>query len=867
MKYLFAALFLFLTPRSAHSSVPCTDTATCERHFQSGSVCRADGTCTNPFASGCLRRLLETDHPRNQMGLPMRTCNSDDGWMGTRVGDESGYTQCTIPDFDFLEVRIGVGNWESSLMIAWILQIILSELLNVPSTIETDLPVRKGGSSSFYDIENNFTFSSSVYNWEGLETALEIPSGDCRTVPGSNCHHIIPEVWPGQTAIYSSAEKRGVIEAMSSIDVVGRIGLYVPRFTADQVPSVTRLVGLKGQENRKKLADMFKRPITWGIYCDEFSLLNCSSSNDDVASRPPANESESSAYFVRGLYRGYFRDSERNDCVSHPDTCTGHLVDTPCDWSFNAKGLIYWNNIALDTDGPKGTVNHHDNFTYSQKKQIWHAANETKSHIMMVWYSPEASVDQFFGSPGEFVTVEIQKPTIECIDAWPNNTARCMDDPAVYRGQEKAACDEESSLLKMAISSTLHTREVKLPEPKRSGADNLVKDFHLNTLVMEKLFRDFYKYGADRRGYDVRNTVCSFVVEHIEDMKGFIPDGYPRIMNYTSRYDRNYTWFALAVGALSIFLTLATATLTYHWRKKKAIVYAQPDFIALILAGHLLVSVGAVVYTAEPSLEICVARQWLVTLGYSLELTPLIIKVSAINKLLRQAKKMRRAYLPRKSLFGIVGVAICLIVTYLSVWTALDPPRRKQQLILSDRKTETGSAYVDVQGECSSSFSYWKNVAFCWQGILLICGTALAFQTRNMRQEFNESLVLAIMMYSHCVFLLLIIIVDQLFSTLSSGVCDTATSYILSLDSLVSLIVYFAPKIRATGSKTSNQEITTFPDGKSYIPKLPYNTVVGLDNCSRLGGHCEPCTCFSNFNGIKNNLATQAIEEEKTEMK
>ena len=48
-------------------------------------------------------------HPRNQMFLPMRTCNSDDAWMGTTVGDEYLYPQCSITEFDLPDVRIGVG--------------------------------------------------------------------------------------------------------------------------------------------------------------------------------------------------------------------------------------------------------------------------------------------------------------------------------------------------------------------------------------------------------------------------------------------------------------------------------------------------------------------------------------------------------------------------------------------------------------------------------------------------------------------------------------------------------------------------------------------------------------------------------------
>ena len=60
-----------------------------------------------------------------------------------------------MPDFDYPEVSIGVGNLGSSMMISWMVQILVSEILGVPSTIETGLPVQNGGRSSSYDPENN----------------------------------------------------------------------------------------------------------------------------------------------------------------------------------------------------------------------------------------------------------------------------------------------------------------------------------------------------------------------------------------------------------------------------------------------------------------------------------------------------------------------------------------------------------------------------------------------------------------------------------------------------------------------------------------------------------------------------------------
>merc|ERR1712232_1412130 len=63
-----------------------------------------------------------------------RVCNSDD--------TAKGNNKCRIPEFaNYKEVRIGTGSGDrrhkgSSLLIAWIYQIILSEVFGVPAAIE-----------------------------------------------------------------------------------------------------------------------------------------------------------------------------------------------------------------------------------------------------------------------------------------------------------------------------------------------------------------------------------------------------------------------------------------------------------------------------------------------------------------------------------------------------------------------------------------------------------------------------------------------------------------------------------------------------------------------------------------------------------
>ena len=84
-----------------------------------------DKDVVNPYYSGCLREKV-------------------DGWNKKRVcssrfdppnAAELGI--CEDPHFDYMEIRIGTGNWDSASALGWIVQIILSEVLGVPSSIES----------------------------------------------------------------------------------------------------------------------------------------------------------------------------------------------------------------------------------------------------------------------------------------------------------------------------------------------------------------------------------------------------------------------------------------------------------------------------------------------------------------------------------------------------------------------------------------------------------------------------------------------------------------------------------------------------------------------------------------------------------
>jgi hypothetical protein len=314
--YLVVITFGFICLSSVYSQrIVCRNTAECEEAVvRRGSTCREDGFCSNPFESGCLSTLLPDEY-----STKIRVCNSED------PPEAAGAGICRIPDFDYKEIRIFSQNWESVILEDWILQVVLSELLDVPTSIEPGVP---GARINLYDSQRNMNYGGSG-DWSSIHFAADY--GDCRLASKKNpyepCAHVVTEVWDSTNAWEMT--KEGIAEAPQAFGILGQEGWFTPKFTGQRDPTVLNYLGLQGEENRQKLADMFLRPTTWKAYCEEVSASNCTVPGE-VARRGPHDASEEERMFVEGIYTGYFRKTEENDCERFPHNCTGSIVDYPC---------------------------------------------------------------------------------------------------------------------------------------------------------------------------------------------------------------------------------------------------------------------------------------------------------------------------------------------------------------------------------------------------------------------------------------------------------------------------------------------------------------------------------------------------------
>ena len=304
------------------------------------------------------------------------------------------------------------------------------------------------------------------------------------------------------------------------------------------------------------------------------------------------------------------------------------------------------------------------------------------------------------------------------------------------------------------------------------------------------------------------------MVDNFELISSFVPRTHPRVLaTYSDSSGFNTTALNLAtltVACIALTSVLLCGVGVYAQRNKRSIRRAQLDFIFFLFVGLVMMGIAAVLLTLQPTDGICTASLWMWSLGYTLELVPLIVKIAAINRLMQAARAMRRVKLQRKSLFGVVFGFVAINIIFLSTWTAIDPPSRLHSYRLTGEVSDDGDTVVARKVFCSSQENYWRIIAVAWQCLLLICATVLAWQTRNLRQDMNESETLALLIYSHFFFVLLRLcsfFLEDAFDR-KQAVADFR-SLLLSGDIFATLFIYFLPKLLTSDLSQSSPTIRT----------------------------------------------------------
>lgn len=206
----------------------------------------------------------------------------------------------------------------------------------------------------------------------------------------------------------------------------------------------------------------------------------------------------------------------------------------------------------------------------------------------------------------------------------------------------------------------------------------------------------------------------------------------------------------IAVSVIGVIVCCILCGSIIYNRKHREIVVSDWRFMGLFVGACALLNASTLSFLGPNTDSLCLTRMWLVHWFFVLALSLLFVKTFRIYKLVGSGT-VRRTISHKKTLqmalpFVLVQTAILLLFTFL------DP--NKQTSIVQEEGSRVDHHYV-----CEHETHAFFVVMLIYEGGLLIVGCVLAFKTRHLRSEFNESKEIILAMYDTAVVASILLIV------------------------------------------------------------------------------------------------------------
>ncbi len=197
--------------------------------------------------------------------------------------------------------------------------------------------------------------------------------------------------------------------------------------------------------------------------------------------------------------------------------------------------------------------------------------------------------------------------------------------------------------------------------------------------------------------------------------------------------------FPIAAGSLAGFVAVAAVT-THARRESVLIKAATPVMMQLINLGCVCLCAAVGVMYAKPTTAVCASPAVLGHVGFALCFGPLFAKNWRISRIFyREATGRTVVTISNAQLMVPVGFTLAVVLAYVCVWLALDPPRPATR---TDRADETVIYHV-----CSSGF-WWYMALVILELAFMLVGVSIAWQTRHTPDIFNESRAVGTSLYA-----------------------------------------------------------------------------------------------------------------------
>eukprot|EP00949_MAST-11_sp_MAST-11-sp1_P003258 g3258.t1 len=158
--------------------------------------------------------------------------------------------ECTENLLNAPTIVVSPGNWESSVHVAWVFQIIASEYLHIPVYVT---PSSNGISRDFYSTAT-WDLGDMDYDWDGLRRGNEkitcmLEEELTHHMKRDSCVHILIDVWESQAErVQNFTSPEGFAELLDKVGYQGGLGWYTHAHAVNKLPALATYRGLQDPE-------------------------------------------------------------------------------------------------------------------------------------------------------------------------------------------------------------------------------------------------------------------------------------------------------------------------------------------------------------------------------------------------------------------------------------------------------------------------------------------------------------------------------------------------------------------------------------------------------------------------------------------
>ncbi|XP_033640833.1 gamma-aminobutyric acid type B receptor subunit 1-like [Asterias rubens] len=342
----------------------------------------------------------------------------------------------------------------------------------------------------------------------------------------------------------------------------------------------------------------------------------------------------------------------------------------------------------------------------------------------------------------------------------------------------------------------------------------------------------------------------------------FWEGGAPPIDFIIEREDRQTIHLPVFItGVIFALLGIALAccflSFNIYFRKLRVIKMSSPNINNLMLIGGILAYVSIIflgvdtnVTSQDTFIWMCKAKTWCLSVGFSLAFGSMFSKTWRVHKIFTN-KTAKRMVVKDSRLFSCVAFLVLFDGIILILWEVFDPLEVIENI--GAKVTDSYNddiVYTPIRMMCQSANQiYWIGAFYIINGLLLVFGAFLAWETRKVSiPALNDSKYIGICLYN-------IMILSFLGAPVSFVLEERNSHYILVsaviwLATTLTLCVLFVPKIKTrnevqpaqntnlTAATAQNLPSTSTSEAKTELVRLRKEVCL-------LRKRVEECKCSS----------------------